>query len=394
MTKSTSGSIYFPGLNSLRFLAATAVIFHHVEQYKSWKGQPNIWGTDGVLGAFIDAIGHKAVSLFFVLSGFLITYLLLAEMAKTGTVSLKKFYIRRILRIWPLYYIIVLTTIFLLPHLIKIGNYPDMVQQNMLFVLAVYLFMLPNLMLAKTFQVVGANQTWSVGVEEQFYIMWPYLVRKFHRVFIPFLISLVIIKMGLSLIALIGIESLHPGGAVEALKKFERIWSTFKIEQMAIGGFGAYYLFNKNTSILNWMYSKTNILLCSILFIVLFTTSFHFWGMTLIEAYVFITLILNISTNEAFPLKLENKQFTLLGNMSYGIYMWHTLCISFILAMVDIFKITPEGWAYHIALHLSSVVLTLIVSYLSYTYIESGFLKWKDKFMVVRSSTHETKKAS
>jgi peptidoglycan/LPS O-acetylase OafA/YrhL len=112
MTKPTSGSIYFPGLNSLRFLAASAVVFHHVEQYKSWKGLPNIWGTDGVLGAFIDALGHKAVSLFFVLSGFLITYLLLAEVAKTGTVSLRKFYIRRILRIWPLYYIIVLSAIF------------------------------------------------------------------------------------------------------------------------------------------------------------------------------------------------------------------------------------------------------------------------------------------
>jgi peptidoglycan/LPS O-acetylase OafA/YrhL len=388
MTKSTSGSIYFPGLNSLRFLAASAVVFHHVEQYKSWKGQPNIWGSDGILGAFIDAIGHKAVSLFFVLSGFLITYLLLAEVAKTGTVSLRKFYIRRILRIWPLYYIIVLTAIFLLPQLIKIGPDPDMVQQNIWFVLAVYLFMLPNLMLAKTFHVVGANQTWSVGVEEQFYIIWPYLVRKFHQVFIPFLISLVVIKMGLSLTALVGIEWVNHNGVVEALKKFERIWSTFKIEQMAVGGFGAYYLFTKKTSILNWMYSKTNIVICAILFVLLFTTSFHFFGMTLIEAYVFITLILNISTNPSFPVKMENKQFTLLGNMSYGIYMWHTLCISFILALIDIFNIAPEGWQYHTALHLSAFILTLIVSYLSYTYIESGFLKFKDRFMVVRSSTH------
>jgi peptidoglycan/LPS O-acetylase OafA/YrhL len=388
MTKTTSGSIYFPGLNSLRFLAASAVVFHHVEQYKSWKGLPNIWGTDGVLGAFIDAIGHKAVSLFFVLSGFLITYLLLAEVAKTGTVSLKKFYIRRILRIWPLYYIIVLSAIFLLPHIIKIGPDPDMVQQHIWFVLAVYLFMLPNLMLTKVYHVVGANQTWSVGVEEQFYIIWPWLVRKFHKVFIPFLITLVIVKMGLSLIALAGIEWLHHATIVDALKKFERIWSTFKIEQMAVGGFGAYYLFVKRMSVINWMYSKLNIAACSVLFILLFTTDFHFFGSTLIEAYVFVTLILNISTNPKFPMKMENKQFTLLGNMSYGIYMWHTMCISLMLALTDVLHITPEGWLYHTALHLSSFLLTLIVSYLSYTYVESGFLKLKDRFMVVRSSTH------
>jgi peptidoglycan/LPS O-acetylase OafA/YrhL len=388
MTKSTSGSIYFPGLNSLRFLAASAVVFHHVEQYKSWKGLPNIWGTDGVLGAFIDAIGHKAVSLFFVLSGFLITYLLLAEVAKTGTVSLRKFYIRRILRIWPLYYIIVLSAIFLLPLIIKIGPDPDMVQQHIWFVLAVYLFMLPNLMLTKVYHVVGANQTWSVGVEEQFYIIWPWLVRTFHKTFIPFLITLVIVKMGLSLIALAGIEWIHHAGIVDALKKFERIWSTFKIEQMAVGGFGAYYLFVKRASVINWMYSKINIAICSLLFIILFTTDFHFFGSTLIEAYVFVTLILNISTNPKFPVRMENRQFTLLGNMSYGIYMWHTMCISLMLALTDALHITPEGWLYHTALHLSSFLLTLVVSYLSYTYIESGFLKLKDRFMVVRSSTH------
>lgn len=389
MTNTTTGSIYFPGLNSLRFLAASAVVFHHVEQYKSWKGQPNIWGIDSTLGIFIEAMGHKAVSLFFVLSGFLITYLLLAEVAKTGTVSLKKFYIRRILRIWPLYYIIVITAIFLLPQLIKIGPDPDMVNQNLFFVIAVYLFMLPNLMLAKTFHVVGANQTWSVGVEEQFYIIWPILVRQFHKWFIPFLIVLVIVKMGLSLIALAGITWLPDGVVVEVLRKFENLWHAFKIEQMAVGGFGAYYLFHNHISFLKWIYSSMNMIFSGILFIVFFTLPFDFFGSTLIEAYVFVTLILNISTNPRFPVKMENPKFNLLGNMSYGIYMWHTLCISVILAVVDRVGILPEGWKYHTFLHLSSFILTLIVSYLSYTYIESYFLKFKTRFMVVKSSTHE-----
>ncbi len=388
MTQTNKGSIYFPGLNSLRFLAASAVVFHHVEQYKSWKGQPNIWGTNGPLGIFIDAIGHEAVSLFFVLSGFLITYLLLAEVAKTGTVSLKKFYIRRILRIWPLYYIIVLTAIFLLRQLIIIGPAPALVQENLSFVVAVCIFMLPNLMLAKPYHVVGANQAWSVGVEEQFYVIWPFLVRQFHKRFIPFLILLIAIKMGLSIIAFMGIQWLANENVVMALRKFENLWHAFKIEQMAIGAFGAYYLIQGKTKVLNWIYSRTNIILSSLLFLTLFTTTFDFFGNTLIEAYVFITLILNISTNPRFPVKLENSTMNLFGNISYGIYMWHTLCISFILAMVDYFEVIPQGWVYHTFIHLSSFLLTLFIAYLSYTYIESFFLRFKTRFMVVQSTTH------
>jgi peptidoglycan/LPS O-acetylase OafA/YrhL len=248
--------------------------------------------------------------------------------------------------------------------------------------------MFPNLMLAKTYHVVGANQAWSVGVEEQFYVIWPILVRKFHHVFIPFLCSLIIIKMGLSLVAHAGIEWINNANIVEALHKFEHLWSTFRIEQMAVGGFGAYYLYVNKTSVLKWMYSTINIVIAAILFVILFTTSLNYFGESLIEAYVFLTLIINISTNPKFPVKLESKKFVVLGNMSYGVYMWHTICISLVMAFVDILKITPEGWPYHAGLHLSSFLLTLIVSYLSYTYIESIFLKFKDRFMVVRSSTH------
>ena len=102
--------IYFRNLGALRFIAAVSVIFHHVEQYKFWAKIPNVWGNTTV-----DALGSKAVSFFFVLSGFLITYLLMEEQKKTGAISVKNFYIRRILRIWPVYYIVVIVCLFVLP---------------------------------------------------------------------------------------------------------------------------------------------------------------------------------------------------------------------------------------------------------------------------------------
>src|SRR6266446_4521409 len=87
--------VHFPNLTGLRFFAAMSVLIYH------------FYGLE-VLN------GHYGVILFFVLSGFLITYLLLEEHDMYGTISLRQFYIRRILRIWPLYYwAIILSFIFL-----------------------------------------------------------------------------------------------------------------------------------------------------------------------------------------------------------------------------------------------------------------------------------------
>ena len=108
--------VYFKNLNALRFFAATAVIFHHVEQYKFWAKIPNVWGS-----TVLDALGHKAVSFFFVLSGFLITYLLLEENRKTSDISIRDFYVRRILRIWPVYYLVVILCLFVVPNLLDLS---------------------------------------------------------------------------------------------------------------------------------------------------------------------------------------------------------------------------------------------------------------------------------
>ena len=98
-----SNKIYFPNLNGIRFIAAFAVILHHLEQFKYLLGYKNNWENP-----IIHQIGPLGVILFFVLSGFLITYLLLVEEKQTKTISIKSFYMRRILRIWPLYYLIIL----------------------------------------------------------------------------------------------------------------------------------------------------------------------------------------------------------------------------------------------------------------------------------------------
>ena len=86
--------IFFPNLNGLRFLAVLLVIVSHVEGIRGAFHLPNFWHV-----STIPLLGQLGVDLFFVLSGFLITYLLLAKKQKLGTIDFRAFYPRRILRI-------------------------------------------------------------------------------------------------------------------------------------------------------------------------------------------------------------------------------------------------------------------------------------------------------
>ena len=105
---------HLKGLDTLRAIAALVVVIGHIELIKK---NNNITSFD------YAPSGHIAVVLFFVLSGFLITFLLSKELDSTSTISFKKFYMRRILRIWPLYYLILLISILIIPAKQSIISY-------------------------------------------------------------------------------------------------------------------------------------------------------------------------------------------------------------------------------------------------------------------------------
>ncbi|MBU1820427.1 MAG: acyltransferase, partial [Bacteroidetes bacterium] len=94
----SSGKRYFPNLNAIRSIAAFMVLFHHIEQAKNALGIANIYHL-----SIVKHAGRLGVGLFFVLSGFLITFLLLQEKTNHGSISTRKFYMRRVFRIWPIY---------------------------------------------------------------------------------------------------------------------------------------------------------------------------------------------------------------------------------------------------------------------------------------------------
>jgi len=175
--------VYFSNLNGLRIIAALLVLIHHAEQFKSFFRIENYWDTI----PFIEIIGKLGVILFFVLSGFLITYLLIVEENALKKISIKKFYMCRVLRIWPLYFFIIILAFFVLPY-IDIFTLPNFgreaIYSNLVWKLILYIIFLPNLVIPLFGVVPYASHTWSIGTEEQFYLVWPVILNsiKKHRI--------------------------------------------------------------------------------------------------------------------------------------------------------------------------------------------------------------------
>ncbi|MBK7690909.1 MAG: acyltransferase [Bacteroidetes bacterium] len=114
--------------------------------------------------------GDTGVSFFFVLSGFLITYLLLKENEMTGKIDIKSFYIRRILRIWPLYYFCVIFSFLIFPLLkAHFGQTPDDASNRILCSIFLNNFDRINVIP----DAITLSVLWSVAIEEQFYLIWP-----------------------------------------------------------------------------------------------------------------------------------------------------------------------------------------------------------------------------
>ncbi len=173
--------LYFSKLDSLRFIAFILVIWQHVFSNSFDTSYDNI---------FIDSLvfcnnvtGGLGVHIFFVLSGFLITFLMIIEEEKYGKLNLFYFYIRRFLRIWPLYYLIMILGIFVFPFFFNTFKFQGDIFKN--------LFFLNNFDMDKTNSNVGI--AWSVAIEEQFYLIWPIIFKIFKNKKILLLVSLILL---------------------------------------------------------------------------------------------------------------------------------------------------------------------------------------------------------
>ncbi|HEX8514891.1 MAG TPA: acyltransferase [Bacteroidia bacterium] len=373
-----SSKVYFPNLNGIRFIAALAVIIHHIEQTKSFFLYNHNWHSP-----HIRLIGKLGVVLFFVLSGFLITYLLLTEKSR-GTISIRKFYFRRILRIWPLYYLIVILGLFVLPQMdffyIADNHRTDNIQEYFIVKVILFFLFLPNLALAGFSPVPFIAQTWSVGVEEQFYLIWPVLIKKLKNVFFA-LISVILFYLSVKLIFNYINQHTEAVDSDKILRGIFQFWDEFSIDCMAIGGIAAYIFFYKKEKLLTFLFNKYFQLLIYIVIVLSIVFKINVMYLQL-EYYSigFAIIILNLAGNPASIIKLENRVFNYLGKISYGLYMFHYIMIVVAIKLLGYFYIKNDFFIYSV-----SIGFTIIISALSYEFFESKFLKMKKKYTLIPS---------
>jgi peptidoglycan/LPS O-acetylase OafA/YrhL len=357
---------HLPGLNGLRAIAAITVVISHIDQF-SYLFKINKIGIDNK-----NLSGH-AVTLFFVLSGYLITYLLLLEKDKYKKIDFRKFYIRRILRIWPVYYLVVVIVFIL--FVIGVMDKSNVHWSYFAF----YVFFIPNVAYSWTLTVGALTPLWSVGVEEQFYAFWPLVISKSKNILnaLIFIIVLyLVIKFVSQILSIKGIISPFVNGLIV----------NTRFDCMALGGIGA-CLVTVNSKWLPIIYNKYLQIFCWLILVysVIFK-SLHVGSIIDPEIYavIFLIIIINVSTNPSTVIKLEKPIFNFFGKISYGMYVYHLLLIYLIHYFVGNFN--NNSIASVIILFVMILGSSILVAWLSYTYFEKGFLKAKTKYMKIYSS--------
>ena len=377
--------VYFKGLNGLRFFAAFLVLMMHGEMMRH---NYNLFNLQQLT---LFSSGNIAVEFFFVLSGFLITYLLLTEHQKTQTISIRHFYWRRVLRIWPLYYIVLILGMGIIPLLSKFLHLDFDQPYPVVGGWLLFAFFLPNLAVSLWgFNFIGP--LWSIGVEEQFYFFWAPLMKFFMKYILPIFIAIIAIRFTFYAFTHHERET-YEGGSV--LIGFLR---TLKFEAMATGGLGAWLLFNHREKLMKLKVFSTGI---QVLFLVLIILRFtahksligtdniagtvysalfnQFYSFLLLDM-LFLWLILNVSCNPRTIIRTENRVLNFLGNISYGIYMYHTIVL---LALIRVLQNVLRPLSPVVSTLLLYIVTggtTILVAWLSYRLIESRFLRLKHTF--------------
>tara|TARA_B110000977_G_C10972516_1_gene452872 strand:+ start:38 stop:1132 length:1095 start_codon:yes stop_codon:yes gene_type:complete len=353
---------YIKQLDSLRAIAVILVIISH------WFSKSHI------LNHFPN--GTIGVDMFFVLSGFLITSILFQNRTIPNVTRgeiLKVFYARRTLRIFPIYYL----TIFILLAFSKYTG--TSIKSDFLY----YFTYTSNF----NFLIKGhwdgmLSHLWSLAVEEQFYLIWPWLIiftKKKHLIYI------------ITLFILVGLSS----RLIFNDLSLSRILTTSCFDSFGIGALLSWFIHFKEKR-LKMFYSISmifSLILISLVIYGNFAFSIHYWTIipsstanSIISIWLITYIYINRTSNKRiFRFFLDSPILIFLGKISYGIYLYHNIIPRFT-GIIKNSHVIKSSETFNLLLNLPyfmlifNSVLLVIISWGSFKIIELPFLKLKKKF--------------
>ncbi len=346
---------HFGSLNGLRFLCIAAVLWHHGPVWTSLDAPAQIL-TRGFVG----------VDFFFVLSGFLITTLLLREAAMNGRFSLRGFYWRRALRIVPVYFFVVTIMAF---YYIGIKGETQYLEQ-----LPYYYLFLSNFL---TSDIPLLSPTWSLAVEEQYYLIWPLMLMILPR---KLLMPALVFTIVLNVVAVVG--WLTPLGITAfdwGVLRFAMFNTTYA--PILIGSALALLLHQQRSfAVLARLFGNAPAAVGTFLLVLALLqwlpSDLRGWPnlvLHLTMAAVLITIV--VREDNALSPVLRFRPLARIGEISYGIYLYHLIGLHVTNVALGRLGLGEQGWLILGVYFLLSVVIAEI----SFRTFESFFLSFKHK---------------
>jgi peptidoglycan/LPS O-acetylase OafA/YrhL len=358
---------YQPELDGLRFYAFLGVfVYHTLPQQPAFYRSlhlplPSLW-------AAVPRSGASGVDLFFALSAFLITALLLRERQQTGGISLRLFYIRRSLRIWPLYFLVLAVGV-VLAHTVPGQSLP------WYYVVGYLLFVGNWINVAFGHPLSVCGPLWTVSIEEQFYLVWPLLMKILQR---RGMIIAAVVAFLFATLSQIGVvlAGLSPGYIYYG--SFSRSGSLAlgillalfadRLPELTRGRRGLLLAAGLTGWIASsgWLIDQPGPLdMRAVL------------GRLVSSVGAVAILYAGLGSRSRL---VRSNWIVRLGKISYGLYMLHFIGLLFMIELLH-----PRwGWTL-LATKALGLALTALLAWASYRWVESPFLRMKDRFATVLS---------
>lgn len=345
-------------LEALRGILALLVLVGHVDLMQAYFGLLH-----ETMKPFIYHLGRVAVTGFFVLSGYLITLTLLSNREK-GQWNLRDFYMRRLFRIWPMYYLVILLAILVLPHITALKfTVPALITDVRTHTgyYWFYLLFLPQVPVSNVAVLPFAEPTWSVGVEELFYLVIPFVLSRVKTKLPAKLIGFIIAYQALKYYLFYGYH-LSNDTFVAGMLVLHRY------DAIALGCLLGYLRF-KNHKLFGLV--KAWHVLAAIIGMFVYI---HFIPYTNAEyfacAICFAVVIAYLATRPKGV--ISYKPLVYLGTISYSFYLLHEI------GVVYFVNLLPSKGS-NLLIYVGAIVVTTVIASFTYFFIEKPLMNFANK---------------